>query len=152
MYRSDETSLDLGTQGPGEWLGLVELVVDGPALCDAVALESCRVLGFNRQALDRMRNHEALASWLPAELARRAYALHARIELAHPGQRLARWLSEQEVDTVQVTQDELAAAVGTTRETVNRHLGRMQLEGLVRLERGRVTVLDAEGLRVWGGE
>lgn len=154
MYRTDETSLDLGTQGPGDWLGLPEILIEGPALCDAVALDSCRVLGFDRSAFDRLRRHEALAAWLPAELARRYYALHARVELAHPGQRLARWLIAHQGPrgALLVTQDEAAAAVGTTRETVNRHLGRMQLEGLVRVERGRVTVLDAEGLKVWGGE
>lgn len=154
MYRSDETTLDLGTQGPGDWVGLPELVVRGPALTDAVALEGCRVLAIDRQVFARLREVPAFEEWLLTELARRYYALHARVELAQPGQRLARWLAEHQGKggALQITQDEIAAAVGTSRETVNRHLGRMQLEGLVRVERGRITVLDAAGLKVWGGE
>ena len=152
MYRSDETTLDLGLQGPGDWLGLPELILAGPYLTDAVALAPCRVLAFDRPAFFRLRTVPEVEEWLTAELARRYYSLHARVELAQPGQRLARWLADRVSGPILCTQDELAAAVGTSRETVNRHLGRMQAEGLVKVERGRITVLDAQGLAVWGGE
>jgi len=154
MYRSDETSLDLGTQGPGDWLCLAEMVVSGPALTDAVALEACRCLSFDKAAFTRLRMAPGGEDWLSAELARRCYALHARIELAQPGQRLARWLADhgETPGPIVCTQEDLATTIGTSRETVNRHLGRMQAEGLVRVERGRITVLDSEGLAVWGGE
>lgn len=153
MYRSDETTLDLGTQERGDWLGLPELILAGPALTDAVSL-GCRLLVVDRHAFARMRTSSVFEDWLTAELARRCYALHARVELAQPGQRLARWLVAQQGPrgVLLTTQDEVATAVGTSRETVNRHLGRMQAEGLVRVERGRITVVDAEGLEVWGDE
>lgn len=153
MYRSDDTSLDLGTQESGDWLGLPELILAGPALTDAVSL-GCRVLAVDRHAFAQLRTSAVFEQWLTGELARRCYALHARVELAQPGQRLARWLAAQQGPrgVLLVTQDEVAAAVGTSRETVNRHLGRMQAEGLVRLERGRITVVNAEALGVWGGE
>jgi CRP/FNR family transcriptional regulator, cyclic AMP receptor protein len=41
----------------------------------------------------------------------------------------------------------LATMAGTSRPTVNRVLGEAAAEGLVRLTRGRVTVLDVSGLR-----
>ena len=37
MYRSDGSTLELGTLDPGQWLGLAELVVGGHQLTDAVA-------------------------------------------------------------------------------------------------------------------
>jgi CRP-like cAMP-binding protein len=154
MYRSDETTLDLGSRGPGDWLGLAETVLSGPRLTDAVAIQPCRLLGWGRVAFGRLRDAPETREWLVAELARGQYALHARIEVVHPGQRLARWLAQRAEGSrlvVEMTQDELAAAVGTTRETVNRHLARLQAEGLVRVTRGALEILDPETLATWSG-
>ena len=48
---------------------------------------------------------------------------------------------------ISCTQEEIAGAIGVTRETVNRHLGRLQDEGLVSVGRGSVRVLAADALR-----
>jgi len=50
-------------------------------------------------------------------------------------------------DLVRMTQSDLAANVGTTREVVARCLAGLQADGLIRLGRGRVTVLHREKLR-----
>ena len=50
-------------------------------------------------------------------------------------------------DLVRMTQADLAANVGTTREVVARCLAGLQADGLIRLGRGRVTVLHREKLR-----
>lgn len=50
-------------------------------------------------------------------------------------------------DLVRLTQSALAAEVGTTREVVARCLAGFQAEGVIRLGRGRITVLDRERLR-----
>jgi CRP-like cAMP-binding protein len=47
---------------------------------------------------------------------------------------------------VPLTQEDLAAMAGTSRATVNRVLREDERRGSVRLERGRVVVLDADGL------
>jgi CRP-like cAMP-binding protein len=47
---------------------------------------------------------------------------------------------------VPLTQEDLAAMAGTSRATVNRVLREEEKRGSVALERGRVTLLDAEGL------
>ena len=70
-----------------------------------------------------------------------------RMFLDVPG-RLAKYLLE--LARVQaeapITQDDLAAAIGSTRVTVNKLLGGFEKRGLVRVERRRVTVLDPAGL------
>lgn len=43
--------------------------------------------------------------------------------------------------------EELAMRLGTVREVVSRNLSRFQAEGLLAIERRRIHVLDAEGLR-----
>jgi CRP-like cAMP-binding protein len=50
-------------------------------------------------------------------------------------------------DLVRMTQADLAANIGTTREVVARCLAGLQADGLIRLGRGRVTVLHREKLR-----
>ena len=50
-------------------------------------------------------------------------------------------------DMVRLTQSDLAANIGTTREVVARCLAGLQADGLIRLGRGRVTVLKRERLQ-----
>jgi CRP/FNR family transcriptional regulator len=50
--------------------------------------------------------------------------------------------TEQDGDLVHRTQSELAAEVGTTREVVARCLAGLQTAGVIRLGRGRITVLS----------
>lgn len=45
-----------------------------------------------------------------------------------------------------LTQREMADMVGTSREVVARSLHRLEEEGLIRVERGRITILDPGGL------
>lgn len=50
-----------------------------------------------------------------------------------------------EVD-IELTQEELATLVGATRRSVSKALGTFQDQGLIKLGRGRITILDREGL------
>lgn len=50
-------------------------------------------------------------------------------------------------DLIRLTQAELAAEVGTTREVVARCLADLRADGSVRLGRGRITVLNREKLQ-----
>ena len=52
-----------------------------------------------------------------------------------------------ELVTPRLNQSDMAGLVGTTRETLNKWLGIFQDLGLIRWERGRVTVLDEQRLR-----
>ena len=47
---------------------------------------------------------------------------------------------------VTLTQDDLASMAGTTRPTANRVLKRAEADGLLRLSRGRIEILDADQL------
>jgi len=62
-------------------------------------------------------------------------------------ERLARQLlTEAREGTAEVTHQELAERAGTVREIAGRALRRFAEDKLVRLERGRIIVLNAEGL------
>ncbi len=47
---------------------------------------------------------------------------------------------------LRVTQDELARDINSAREAVTRVLRRLANEGLVEVKRGRILVLDVDGL------
>jgi CRP-like cAMP-binding protein len=49
-------------------------------------------------------------------------------------------------DLIYLTQAELAAEVGTTREVVARCLAGLQTGGIIRLGRGRITVMNRDRL------
>lgn len=55
--------------------------------------------------------------------------------------------TEKDGDLVRLTQADLAAEIGTTREVVARCLAGLQAEGFIRLGRARITVLSREGLQ-----
>ena len=65
--------------------------------------------------------------------------------------RLAAFLTEESVlegtGDLKITHEKIAAHLGTAREVVTRMLKYFQTEGLVRLSRGTVEVIDPEGLR-----
>ena len=60
--------------------------------------------------------------------------------------RLSKWAGRRTEDgvriTVPLTQQELAALVGTSRESVNRALAGLRKQGKVRLEDGWIVLLD----------
>jgi CRP-like cAMP-binding protein len=153
MYRSDETTVELGHSGPGDWLGLAELLLDSPYLSDLVAEEHCTFATFGRTGLARLLGLPGMREFLLREMARRYYVMHARFELVQPLDRLVRFLLDRApggAGEVACTQEEIATAIGATRETVNRHLQRLQDDGLVKVGRGAVTIVDAARLHARG--
>jgi len=54
--------------------------------------------------------------------------------------------SGKDAFTLALTHQELASRLGTVREVVSRNLSRFQAEGLIRIDKRQVRVLDADGL------
>ncbi|HHC71618.1 MAG TPA: Crp/Fnr family transcriptional regulator [Thiotrichales bacterium] len=88
-----------------------------------------------------------------ANLAQRLAGVMARMEEVAFGpveSRLARTLLELATtrgSTLAVTHGELASELGTAREVVSRHLKRFEGEGLLRLSRGEIRLLDPSALQ-----
>jgi len=60
--------------------------------------------------------------------------------------RLAKALLAEGLDVIALTHQELAKKLGSAREVVSRHLKRFEVYGWVSLNRGTVTILDADAL------
>ena len=156
-----ELVLDL--LGAGEMIGeLGVLEASGTQTADAMAVEATTCVALGRGDLralvrttpelglrllatlvDHIRGKdEELAEVafldLPGRLAHKLLQLADRHgEPADGGVRIA----------IRVPQSELAAMVGSSRENVNRALGRFVTSGAVAVDHGSITILDADALR-----
>lgn len=142
----------LALVGPGEGLNLVPAFDGGPNPASAQAL--MEVESYVMACADFLRLVQevpAIARNILAEFSGKLRALIGLVEdlsFRTVGARLARFLLYQEglVPGRRWTQEEVAAHLGTVREMVGRVLRAWQAQGVVRLEKGRVVVLDRAAL------
>jgi CRP/FNR family cyclic AMP-dependent transcriptional regulator len=152
-----EIIIDL--MGPGEVFGELALLDGEPRSADAVATEASELFHLDRDEFRRyLLERPILAVELLAVLSRRvrrdtqllqdAAFLDVQARLARTILRLA----EPQPGggppvTPRLNQSDLAGLSGTTRETLNKWLGFFQDQGLIRWEKGRISVLDSRRLR-----
>jgi len=138
--------------GPGEALNLVPAFDGQPNPASAEALTDIEVYNLSRS--DFLRLVEEIPRVATNVLADFSGKLRLLVSLVEDlsfrtvSARLARFLL---VKAVQLpgrrwTQEEIATHLGTVREMVGRVLRTWQDEGIIRLERGRIVVLDQAGI------
>lgn len=137
---------------PGSMFGELALLDGRPRSASAVALSPARLLVLHRRdLLALLAAHPPAALALLGELAARIRRLNHTLEereaLSIPA-RLARKLLElgDRLPELTLRQQELGDMVGATRESVNKHLRAWAQAGLVATLRGRLTLLDRDGL------
>jgi CRP-like cAMP-binding protein len=167
LTAEDGREFVLNVYGPGEFFGEFALLDGEPRSADAVAQEKCLVHWLRRDDFLRvLMDHPATAVSLLGVLSRRlrhttrivqdAAFLPAQARLARTILDLAavrgRPASEGVVVESPLTQGELAAMIGTARETVNKCLRDYERRGLLRHAGGMITVLRPEDLRACAGD
>ena len=158
----DGRFLALHVFGPGDVFGELALLDAGPRSADAIAQEPCELMLLSRtDFLQLVEAHPKVAIRLLQTLSRhlrRTNQQAAEIAFLPVPARLAKILLEladsrdgspesQDLRTIHVTQLELSAWIGATRETVNRWLSYFEDQGLIRRQRGQVTIVRPDGLR-----
>jgi CRP-like cAMP-binding protein len=138
----------------GGSIGIAALLGSGSV--SAQAITDCQVLRFdNQQVVSLADSQPRLAMAIARELSVCLLDTYAEIVIRDEGsvhQRLARQLLNSSVRdpqsplAVRMSHSEIADAVGSVREVVTRHLDRFQTAGMLRLERGRITILDPHRL------
>lgn len=148
---SDGREQVLDMVGPGETFNLVPLFDGQPNHTNARAMSVVEALLLPTPDVHELiHNYPDLARAALGSMAAQLRDLTTLVEdLAFRSvrARLARLLLEEAAEgAAELTHQELAERTGTVREMAGRALRRLAEEGLVRLARGRVFVLDAEGL------
>jgi len=158
---TDGREVVFGYQGPGDVIGEIALIDQHPRSASAIAMEPTQLLTLHRRDLvPFLERHPKVAIQLAAALAAKLRRLSEHTEdalfLTLPSRMAKKLLSLAErygvegeqgltID-IRLPQQELADLVGTTRESVNKQLRAWESEGLVRLERARVTLLRPAAL------
>lgn len=141
---------------PGQHFNAVAIFDGGPCPANAEALTDVALLALPRDAMRRVvEQHPSLAMALLQEFTGRLRQLVNLVEnlALHTVQgRLANLLLSQAEAAERgemvppLTQAEMAAHLGTVREMIGRTLKNFEALGLIRLERGVITLLDRQGL------
>ena len=139
----------------GDFFGELSLLDGKPRSANAVAMEATQTLALQRHdLLDILSKHGEMVSDVLASLADRLrntdHLLEDAVFLSLPARLAKRLLDLAEKHGVKtdsglkidlnLTQQELAAALGVSRVALNRQLGLLQDEGLVSLETRRIII------------
>src|SRR5437773_5121093 len=153
----------LATLRPGDFFGELALLDGAPRSATAVAIEPTETYILPRERFRELISsepimREALLATLAAEVRRLTHhveELHFLDITGRLASRLARLANEsgatpQPDGSIRLagplTQGDLAAMIGCTRQSVNKLLGMFTDDGLIRLERDRIVVLNLDGL------
>ncbi len=143
--------------GPGETFAEAAVFSDASYPATAMALEDCQTLFFPKAPfLRHLAVSPTLARNMLATLSRLMLHLTRQLEdlsLKEVSARLARYLLERcqeshgRIETglafeLPTTKTHLAAYLGTIGETLSRTLSRLKSQGLIEVEKGRITITD----------
>ena len=139
---------------PGDSFNDVPVLDGGPNPASAQAMGLVTLYGISRQDLDDLlRKYPRLAVSIASVLAaqvRHLVALVDDLSFRPVVGRVARILLEYGGDGTshgqRLTQQDMAAIVGTAREVVSRSLQSLQSEGVIKIDRHRIVVTDKEAL------
>ena len=144
--------------GAGGWFGEGSVLKNEPRKYDLVALRDTSMALMARPTFDWLFQHSVgFNRFLVHQLNERMGQFIATIEhdrIHDPVARIARniaWLMNPVLypnagSHIEITQEELALLAGVSRQSANKSLLTLQDQGLVVLERGGITVIDAGSL------
>lgn len=144
---------------PGDSFNDVAMFDDGPNPASAEAMSAVLLRAIARRDMERiLRDHPKVVANATTVLAARIRHFLELVEDLSFRQvigRIARLLLDYAGDGTgprpKLTQQEMAAAVGTAREVVGRSLKTLHEEGAIRMERNRIVIVDREGLKLTAG-
>lgn len=152
VMRRGARRLVLGIARAGDVIGDVPLLCDMAPPFSAIARTDAKLLKLERAALqDLLEKYPAISlRWL-SSLVRRLEQAQRRIVALMVGDIRARTLAilGEELlaagrSEVRLSQGEIAALLGATRQSVNRVLGQLSSEGLINQQYGKIEILDPD--------
>ena len=160
-YSADGKEMVLRVIEPGEVFGEIALIDGGERTADAIAMGRCELLILERKDfLPVLETNPALCLMLLRMMCQRLRStseqledfsfLDLRTRLAKRLLRLADQHGEATPEGLHIgmtlSQQMLGAMMGTTREAVNKQLRALEDEGLIRIGRRSLTLLDRDAL------
>jgi CRP-like cAMP-binding protein len=159
---SEDRRISVGKFPAGRLLGIQAVFDEGPQFLSAAAVTPATLLAIPRVVLlPLLRRHPETTFHLASVFARQIRAATlavAEMQFLDLSVRLAKRILELAEEaagkqqsrgtaTVRATQKKLSELTGATRGGVNRALKRLEHLGIIRINRGTVTILDPDRLR-----
>jgi CRP/FNR family transcriptional regulator len=160
---SDGRAIALATLGPGDIFGELAMFDGGIRSASVETLDDSELLALPAADLKRLlAEHPDISVKLISALVRRIRETNERVarqsfqtvpsRVAGVLSRLTAeesWPEGRDGITVRMTQADLAQLAGTSRESVSRFLATLERAGVVRVGRGRVTIVEPRRLRAY---
>lgn len=147
----------------GGWFGEGSLLKDRTRKYDVVTLRESRIAYMPRSTFEWLLDSDiGFNRFLLMQLNERLAQFIAMVEyerLLEPDARVARSLAglfnpilyPDQATEVQLSQEELGYLSGVSRQRANQALKKLEDAGLVKIEYGRIRILDLDGLRNYPG-
>ena len=144
---------------PGDSFNDVPVLNGGISLVSAAAMSLVTLYAIKKSDLEKvMRDHPQIALNIIKVLSQRVAELISLVEdlsFRHVNGRVAKVLLEYAGDKTgdrpRLTQQEMAAMIGTAREMVGRSLKSLEGAGAIRMERNKIIIADQKALRATAG-
>jgi CRP/FNR family transcriptional regulator len=160
---SDGRAIALATLGPGELVGELAMIDGGARSASVEALTDVELLAVSAADMKALLERNAgITAKLVVALTKRLRETNERISRqsfqtvpSRVAGVLSQLVSEESAEqgrdgvTIRMNQADLAQLAGTSRESVSRFLAVLERAGVVRVGRGRVTVLEPQRLRAY---
>ena len=153
MLSHEGVKVTVHRMGAGDLVGEIALFVPGPRTATVSAIEPCEVWGVrNAYVLAALRSDPDLQMdmielagqrmrWMGAQLTEQMF-MDVPVHLA----RRILFLTPEHGTVLNMSQSDLAAIVGTSRESVSKSLAGWKKYGSIDLRRGSLRVLDRDAL------
>jgi CRP/FNR family transcriptional regulator len=159
----DGRAIALATLGPGELVGELAMIDGGSRSASVEALTDVELLAVSAADMKSLLERNAgITAKLVVALTKRLRETNERISRqsfqtvpSRVAGVLSQLVSEENAEqgrdgvTIRMNQADLAQLAGTSRESVSRFLAVLERAGVVRVGRGRVTVLEPHRLRAY---
>ncbi len=159
----DGRAIALATLGPGELVGELAMIDGGARSASVEALTDVELLAVSATDMRGLLERNAqITAKLVVALTKRLRETNERISRqsfqtvpSRVAGVLSQLVSEENAEqgrdgvTIRMNQADLAQLAGTSRESVSRFLAVLERAGVVRVGRGRVTVIEPQRLRAY---
>lgn len=145
--------------GPGSTFNEVPVFDGGPNVVNVAALEESEIWVIDSDFIQKLLHSDpAMAGTVIQTLAqnlRQMIELVEELSFYQVTNRLARLLSQLPTEALdgqssgRLTQDQMAARLGTVREVVARSLRELERSGAIQVQRRQIQVINKELLRDW---
>jgi CRP-like cAMP-binding protein len=150
-YLSNGNTISMGILSEEDIIALPEIINGTDSLTDYRLLSEVEFIYTGLEIYENLlSNNLNVVSYMNSYLSLEFQKLFNFFATASPLQKIIKYLiSLADVDsnsTIQLTNMQIANAIGVTRETVNKYLNLLKKEKILRIGRGEIEILDKNGL------